>query len=170
MTDKIKLIALGLSMVLFSACGSSGSSDDGTEGTDTVFEESNSIVGTWSSGCVNYSDFGESLLEIYSFNADGSGAYSFSEYDALNCNDADKILGQNTDISYTVGNDTIAKDGVSAQEFYTLPTAGGSAYYSMLRLDGSTLYIASSEEAGRDGYTAETRENDFSDVYPYFKE
>lgn len=173
MTDKIRLITLGLSLVLLSACGSSSSGDGGAIGVDNttaVAEESNSIVGTWSSGCVNYNDFGESLLETYTFNADGSGSYSFSEYDTLDCNDADKILAQNTAIHYTVGNETTANDSVSAKELYTLPTGGGKAYFSMFRLDGNILYIASSEESGRDGYSAETRENDFSDVYPYFKQ
>lgn len=45
-----------------------------------------------------------------------------------------------------------------------------TTYFSMVRLDGNILYIASSQESDRDGYTAETRENDFSDVYPFFKQ
>ncbi len=170
MTNKLGLIVFGLSVILLSGCGSSGSSDGGTTGSSNVItEETNNIVGTWSSGCINYNDYGVSLLEIYSFNADGSGAYSFSEYDSLNCNDADKTLGQDSAMSYTIGNDTTAKDGTSALEFYTLPVEG-TAYYSMLRIEGNTLFIASSEESGRDGYSAETRENDFSDVYALFKQ
>lgn len=171
MKNKIGIIILVVSMLLLSACGSSGSSS-GTAGTDNVntSEDTQSFVGTWSSGCVNANEIGESSLEIYSFNADGSGAYSFTEYDALDCNDADKLLGQDALMNYKIGNETIAKDGTPALEFYALPSGGENAYYSMIRLEGNILYISSSEESGRDGYSADTRENDFSVVYPYFRQ
>ena len=73
-------------------------------------------------------------------------------------------------MNYTIGNETIAKDGTPALEFYALPSDGESAYYSMVRLKGDILYIASSEESGHDGYSAETRENDFSIEYLYFRQ
>ena len=158
MTKNMGLIALGLSMALLSGCGSDS---DGDIGGGEVLQNSpavveNNIVGDWLSACVAVGNGSE--IERMILNDSGTGQYTWAEYSAPGCNDADIIDSEDDALTYTIGEATTGSEGEDAVEVNM--QAPGIDYYSMVHfVTVDQMNIATGDDM--DGETPETRHNIF---------
>lgn len=115
---------------------------------------------SWSTGCVN--EEGSSYVERVSF-YDGTVDITEERYTGNNCLSENYDDWSSEQGTYTVGDETVAKDGEGAVELNVV--GDGTEYYTMVRVDATSLIIASENEGDtNDGETVETRVNDFSNT------
>ena len=163
MTKKIGLMALGLSMVFLSGCGSSNNDGGVTTPPDTNLNTPaavrENIVGTWMTGCV--SDGDGSWKDALILNADGSGSFEGQEYSAIGCNEGDLVSEESANFTYTIGEATTGSEGEEAVEIDV--ALEGEDIYTMVHVTAvNTFQMAGSDEGDvNDGETPETRENRF---------
>ena len=160
MTNKMGLMALGLSMALLSGCGSSGGSDDPTAPVDVATK----IVGTWLGDC-HQNGVNDYSLEQITFNADGSGMYYGSDYDVAGCDPQNVVESYDTTFDYTIGATVAAADGADAVEL-NLDAPGTDDWYTMVRFDADNLLLADGENSDNPA----NRANDFSGVTVFVKQ
>lgn len=193
MKKKMGLFALGLSMALFSGCGSvddvvNDLVDDQIEEQvdqiedqvdqvedqvdqvllNTPTEVTKNIVGNWLTACVT-TDSG-SEIERLIFEAAGTGQYKSGYFSAPGCNDADAIGSEEDTFNYTIGEATTGSNGEAAVELdYGV---SGETYYSMVNFATvDKMNTATSDDGDtNDGGTPETRENVFESEWAFTRQ
>ena len=164
MTKKMGLMALGLSMVLLSGCGSDDNNNTPSTppapNLNTPAEVMKNIVGIWSTACIDFKDGFGSEIDGNTFNADGTGAYSGAEFDAPGCNAEDVVDAWAGTFTYTMGEATTGAAGEEAVELDIVLAEGEGDYYTMVLFDSADSYLMADERDG-DADIPESRANIF---------
>lgn len=170
MTKKMRLMALGVSIALFTGCSAVDdliekyAGDDAEDtyeeyasNTITPAEVASRIIGTWDSGCGQEDGGTRSEWEILTFNADGTASMEQREYDAPGCNPANEVEHKIESFSYVIGE--VTKDALNG-DAVELDISGERDYYTMVGFTDDFLYIA--DDNGFSAETPETRANNFN--------
>ncbi len=183
MTKTMRLMALGLSVVVFTGCSAVDDlideyADDHEEEYQDEYQEhqdeyqdgllnipvavTKNIVGTWATGCVDDGDEWE--LETLIINENGTGSYVGKEYSAAGCNAGDEVVSgsENGMFEYAIGEATEGANGEDAVELNVF-FPGDDAEYTMVRFTSVTqLMIADDGDEDSNSDTPETRANIFA--------
>ena len=179
MTKTMRLMALGLSVVVFTGCSSVEDLvdeyvDDKEEEYQEEYQEQQdevlnipsvvgkNIIGTWSVGCVNNLD-GSSESGTLIFDAI-NGSFAGAEYNALGCYGADEVATWAGTFTYAIGEATTGSTGEDAVELDVVLSENGNTkdYFTMVHFTAADKFIMADDgDDNAEADTRDTRENIF---------
>ena len=180
MTKTMRLMALGLSVVVFTGCSTvedlvDDYVDDQEEEYQDEYQEyqdevlnipsvvAKNIIGTWSVGCVS-NEGGWSGSDTVILGANGTGSFAGADYNAPGCNIGDEVDSWSGTFTYKIGEATTGVGGEDAVELDLIISEDGNSmdYYTMVHFTAADKFIMADDgDDNSDANTLETRENIF---------
>jgi len=174
MTKKIAFLAIGLSLVLLSGCGSSSNSKNvdnnnsgnGAAGTtvdlknpSTLEAMKKSIVGSWKSAC-EVDREGVWNIRNDTFNSDNTALHEEKSYSESDCRENSFLEKFSANFTYTLGEKV--KDSNNEDAFKFDIIGSDFSMYKIARIVNDKLYTSHHTDA-LDEKSDETRSNEIND-------